>query len=581
MVRTTLARRLLTHITLRLVAATVLLGAALVIELRAPDDFAVNPFFALIAVIYAVSLLFIASLRFVDRFPALIDVHFAIDVLMVSACVAFTGGITSLFSSLYVLPIMAASTIRFRRGALQVAALSSLMYAGLVMAQFLQATGHLGPMLGVFIGGELPSENVAQYTVALNVFGLFAVAFLSGSLAERLRRADVRLVQASEEIADLQFFNQYVVDNLVSGLATADGENRLLTFNRSAVSITGHTTTAVLEKSALDVLQLSPEFMDHLDEELLRARSKRTDLQYRRPDGRIITLGLAVAQLPLPDRRLGYLYTFQDVTDVKRLERDAQLQKRLAAVGEMAAGIAHEIRNPLASMSGSMQILRQELRLSSDQSQLMDIVLRESDRLNDTIRSFLAYARPQRFEVQQLDLRRVLNDTATLLRNSHEVGEKHTIEVRLAPSEVLVEADENQVRQIVWNLATNGLRAMPDGGRLTLHAARSTGPSGEAVLTVTDEGVGIPSDELDGIFQPFRGSFGKGSGLGLAIIHRIVSDYNAQIDVQSHPGRGTTFRVTFPPAMERAQSPPDPLEGTPRDPAPDRSLDSVEGRQAS
>ena len=542
----TLGRRLLQHIALRLVAATVLLGAALVVELRVPGDLPIDPFFALIAVIYAVSLAFTASLQYVDRYPALVDLHFAVDTLVVSAAVALTGGISSLFSILYVLPILAATSVEYRRGGMQVAVLSAFVYGSVVLVQAMQATGSMGPMLGLVIG-ELPSTRVAQYTVALNIFGFFAVALLAGSLAERVRRADVRLVQASEEIADLQFFNQYVIDHLLSGLATADGDNKILTFNRSAVQITGYSTASALEQSAVEILQLPDEFARDLDEELLRIRSKRIDLQYRRTDGRTITLGLSVAQLPLPDRRLGYLYTFQDVTDVRRLERDAQLQKRLAAVGEMAAGIAHEIRNPLASMSGSMQILRQELPLSSDQAQLMDIVLRESDRLNDTIRSFLAYARPQRFEVQRLDLRRVVNDTATLLRNSPERGDKHVIDVVLDAEIVTVEADENQIRQIAWNLATNGLRAMPDGGRLTLRAARGDDVA-VGVLSVTDEGVGIPADEVDGIFQPFKGSFGKGSGLGLAIIHRIVSDYNARVDVDSQVGRGTTFTVTFPPA---------------------------------
>ena len=541
-----LGRRLLLHIALRLIAATVLLGAALVLELREPHDFAVNPFFALIAGIYGISLVFIASLRYVQRFPALLDVHFAIDVVVVSACVALTGGVTSLFASLYALPIVAASTIQFRRGALQVAALSSVAFASLVLIQSMQVTGHFGPLFGIFIG-NLPSTSVTQYAVGLNVFGLFVVALVSGSLAERVRRADVRLVQASEEIADLQFFNQYVIDHLVSGLATADGENRILTFNRSAVQITGHTTATALERPATEVLQLPDGFADRLDEDLLRMRSKRVDVQYRRTDGRVIALGLSVAQLPLPDRRLGYLYTFQDVTDVRRLERDAQMQKRLAAVGEMAAGIAHEIRNPLASMSGSLQILRQELRLTSDQSQLMDIVLRESDRLNETIRSFLAYARPQRVARQTLDLRRAISDTARLLRNSPDIGDGHTIDVVLPDHTIPVEADENQIRQIVWNLATNGLRAMPNGGRLTLSAADGGEPRGGAMLTVTDEGVGIPSDDLETIFQPFRGSFGKGSGLGLAIIHRIVSDYGAKIDVQSQVGQGTTFRIAFTP----------------------------------
>jgi two-component system, NtrC family, sensor histidine kinase PilS len=544
----TLGRRLLTHIAVRLVAATVLLGSAFVVQLRAPGAFAVTPFFVLIAAIYAVSLVFIATLRFVDRSPWLTDVHFAIDVTMVSAAVALSGGLTSLFTSLYVLPIVAAASLQFRRGALQVAALGSVMYAGVVLAQYAEASQLLEPMLGFWVSAELPPARVAQYTVGLNVFGLFAVAFLSGSLAERARRAGAQLEQTSEELADLQFFNQYVIDNLVSGLATADERNRLLTFNRSAVLITGRSLATVLGKPAHEVLQLPEGFGATLDEDLRRARSKRTDYQYRRADERVIDMGVSVAQLPLPNGQRGYLYTFQDVTELKRLERGAQLQHRLAAVGEMAAGIAHEIRNPLASMSGSMQILRQELSLSSQQAALMDIVLRESERLNDTIRSFLSYARPQRVNMQQLDLRRVVQDTTTLLRNSKEVGERHTIDVQFPPEQVLVDADENQIRQVVWNLATNGLRAMAHGGTLHLAAAREqVHGANVAVLTVTDEGVGIPAAEIDGIFHPFKGAFGKGTGLGLAIVHRIISDYNARVDVQSQPGRGTTFRVTFPP----------------------------------
>jgi two-component system, NtrC family, sensor histidine kinase PilS len=551
----TVGRRLLAHVALRLVAATVLLAAAVVLELRSPGSVAVDPFFTLIGIVYAVSLVFIASVRLVERFPWLTDVHFAIDVLFVSAGVALTGGLVSLFTSLYVLPIVAASTVQFRRGALQVATLGALLYSSIVFAQYAQSVGALEPIFGLTITGELPKTSVAQYTVSLNVFGLFAVALLSGSLAERARRADVNLEKASEQLADLQFFNQYVIDNLVSGLATADEDNRLLTFNRSAVLITGQSIASVIGKHAADILQLPAAFEASLAEDIQRARSKRSDQQYQRPDDRLIDLGLTVAQLPMPNGRVGYLYTFQDVTDVRRLEREGQLQKRLAVVGEMAAGIAHEIRNPLAAMSGSMQILRQELPLSGDQALLMDIVLRESERLNETIRSFLAYARPQHFEMQQLDLRGVIQDTATILRNSTEIGELHTITIDLPAEDVFVEADENQVRQVVWNLATNGLRAMPDGGALHLSA------SGEnidgvlrGVLTVTDHGVGIAPDEIDGIFQPFRGSFGKGTGLGLAIVHRIISDYNARVDVKSERGEGTTFRVIFAPVRSKPKS---------------------------
>jgi two-component system sensor histidine kinase PilS (NtrC family) len=227
------------------------------------------------------------------------------------------------------------------------------------------------------------------------------------------------------------------------------------------------------------------------------------------------------------------------------------LQQRLAAVGEMAAGIAHEIRNPLASMSGSMQMLKQELPLSADQAQLMDIVLKESERLNQTIKSFLAYARPQRFSLQKLDLRPIVQETAMLLRNSTEVEDQHEVEVKQSVDPVTAEADEGQIRQIIWNLATNGLRAMPNGGTLCLSAVHEDTEAGRvAVLLVEDEGVGIPPEDVDSIFQPFRGSFGKGTGLGLAIVHRIVTDYGGHIEVRPRSAGGTVFRVSFPERTE-------------------------------
>jgi two-component system, NtrC family, sensor histidine kinase PilS len=539
---TDLRRKLRWLIAIRAVISTFLLGGATIAQITAPGSFPVNPFFFLIALTYALTALYAATLRYVDRYRWLVDLQLACDVLVVSAFIYFTGGITSYFSSLYALGIVAGSTVQFRRGGMLVAVLSAVLYGGVVLAQYLTAAGLLhDPWL---MSQVLPQRSVAGYTYLLNTFGFFAVALLSGSLAESVRSTGARLVQASSQIADLQALNQYVIDSLPSGLATTDSSGHVLTFNRAAELITGRPSGVVIGRPIGEVLQLAPQTFEALTADLGGSRGRRMEGHYLRA-GQPMEIGLSAANLETPGGRAGYLFTFQDVTEFKKLERDARMQQRLAAVGEMAAGIAHEIRNPLASMSGSIQILRQELPLSTEQGQLMDIVLRESERLNTTIGSFLAYARPQRFSIERFDVRRALNDAALLLRNSAEVQEGHMIDVDVPATALWYEADEGQIKQIVWNLASNGLRAMPRGGRLHLAGTPDRGTDG-VTITVRDEGVGIASDELDGLFQPFRGQFAKGSGLGLAIVHRIVTDYNGEIHVSSQPGRGTTVAVHLP-----------------------------------
>jgi two-component system, NtrC family, sensor histidine kinase PilS len=543
-----LRRKLFWLIAIRVGISSLLLGSAVFVQLTSPGTSSSEPLFLLIGVTYALNILWALTLKWAERHRWIVDVQLACDALIVSGFIAASGGITSYFAALYVLPIAAASSVQFRRGGMMIATLSALLYLGIVLTQYFW----LGGLLGLpFFGTEsaLPPLRLVAYTTGLNVFLFFSVAFLSGSLADRLQRAGARLERASSEIADLQAFNQHVVDSLASGLATTDREGRILTFNRAAEAITGHRAFSVVGRRLEEVLELPPNVagaLAHLSDPL---RGRRIETTYRTGDGRKIDLGLTATPLQIPGVNAGLLFAFQDVTDIKKLEQDARLRQRLAAVGEMAAGIAHEIRNPLASMSGSIQILRQELPLTEDQAQLMDIVLRESERLNDTIRSFLANAGPQRFSIARLDVRRVLNETAVLLRNSSEVLDGHVIDVNVPPTEVAFEADENQIRQIVWNLATNGLRAMRNGGRLTLGARVDPGVEeslGSVVLDVSDEGVGIFPEELDAIFQPFRSSVSKGTGLGLAIVHRIVSDYGGEIHVSSTPGQGTIVSVRLP-----------------------------------
>ncbi|MEX1128016.1 MAG: ATP-binding protein, partial [Vicinamibacterales bacterium] len=533
---------------------TVLLGSGTLIKLASPETLPIDTeaFFALIGLTYALTMIYLGLLTHIERHRWLIDLQLAGDALVVSAIVYLTGGINSYFSSLYTLPIIAATVVDSRRGGLMVGILSCVFYAGMVVAQYTGVPGfELVPT------GQLPAVKLALYTVGLNLFGFAAIAGLTGYLAEGLRQADIQLQRASDQIEDLQAFSRHVIDSLTSGLTTTDGDGRILTFNRAATAITGIAADAAIGRDAVEVLSLPASFREVFGARAPGIVMPRLELNFVRADGRQIELGLSTAPLLTPRGATGFLLTFQDVTEARKEEREARIQQRLAAVGEMAAGIAHEIRNPLASMAGSIQILRQDLPLNPEQSQLMDIVLRESDRLNDTIRSFLAYARPQREANARVDVGRVLTDAGRLLENSPELNPGHRIVVAPSGGPVWLDADENQIRQIVWNLASNGLRAMPNGGQLTLAARRRAivpdadeDTAGDAieevVIEVRDEGSGIAPEALDGIFQPFRAGFVRGTGLGLSIVQRIVAEYGGEIEVTSARGSGTCVLVRFP-----------------------------------
>lgn len=549
-----LRRRLANIIALRVAVISVLLGSAAAIGLANPETFPARPLILLIAITYALNFGYLSTLRLALHRPVLVDLQFALDAVLVSACVYLTGGLDSHFSSLYVLPIIAASTVRGRRGAIQVAALSATLYVGLVIAQYLGVP--VVPVAWWQPGEvELPSPLFAQYTVAVNLGGMFAVALLAGSLAERLRSARAGLEDASDEIQDLRAFNAHVLDALPAGVITTDDSYRIGTLNPAAARILARPDMELRGHDLRELLQLGAEVRASLPPATEERR--RIELSYETGGARR-DLGLTISALRFPEGTTGTLVVFQDITEFKRLEREARLQQRLSAVGDMAAGLAHEVRNPLASMAGSIEILRDELPLTAEQKQLMDIVLRESERLNETIRLFLSYASPPRQAHSRFDVRLVLRDTALALRSSVDKTDGQTIEAESFGDPVWYDGDETELRQVLWHLGTNGLRAMTRGGRLLL-AARLDEPRCELVLSVTDHGCGIPAEQLDRVLQPFQSSFRKGRGLGLSIVHRIVTDHGGTIDFSSVVSQGTTVTVRLPrptPAADVIALPP-------------------------
>ena len=343
------------------------------IQIQSPGALPVDPYFFLVGLTFALTVVYSLTLRQAERRWWLVDVQLAADAAIVSAIVYLTGGVNSYFSTLYALPIIAASTLQSWRGGMMVGTLSSVLYTGIVLAQYFGT-----PVLPVVVvAQDLPPLRVALFTVGLNVFGFFAVAVLTGYLAEGLRRADAQLQRASSELADVQAFSRHVVDSLTSGLATTDMSGRVVDLQprrrgdhrtaRASRGRRGRGDGAAAAGVAGGTVRAGGG---------TSASRRASSSDSTRSDGRQIEVGLSAAPLMTPRGETGFILTFQDVTESRKLEREARVQQRLAAVGEMAAGIAHEIRNPLASMSGSIQILRGELPLTEEQGQLMDIVIR-------------------------------------------------------------------------------------------------------------------------------------------------------------------------------------------------------------
>ncbi len=483
---------------------------------------------------------------------ALLGPQFVADALVVLAVVWCTGGLFSSYTPMMLLPVLAASVIGGRSLGLRAAAVLGIGFVTVAAAQYgwVPAPSLLQQPLP---RAPLPLPPLAGYTVLANVGGFVAIALLVGHLVESLSRSDADLAKATTSLADLTTLSQRVIDSMAGGLIVTDAHGAVVLFNRTAEAILGVRAEHVLGQAIGDVLPLA------CMAESSAGMPVRLECPYSRVDGSVIELGATVAPLlAAGGQRAGQLVTFQDLTLINQKEGERQRHERLAAVGEMAAGIAHEIRNPLASMSGSIQLLRKELDLRDDHARLLDIVMRESQRLNDIIKNFLAYAGPQRVTRARVDVAGVVRDVAALLQQQTDEGAPPIDVAVEAPERAYHDADEAQLRQVVWNLASNGIKAMPRGGTLHLSVSQpAAGPGASPLrLAVRDEGVGMQPADVERMFQPFQGGFRQGTGLGLAIVRRIVTDHGGRVSVQSEPGAGTEVTVVLPATADRTQPAP-------------------------
>lgn len=490
---------------------------------------------------FILSLFYFGALRSQIPHRTQAYIQFSLDVCMVTWLVYRTGDVESPFLALYLVIIFAACALLGRTGVSLVGASAGVCYVGvgvLTMSRILpRAVGW-----AAYEGGHL---SWTEFMFSLNLIAIFAVAILSSQLAERLLRSETQLASATKDLADYRLFNDRIIESMRSGLVTTDLQGHITTFNHAAEEITGYRTVDVRGKNVFSIFgDIEKQIEAGLESIRTRTRLPRFDIGCRTADDREIHLGFSVAPLvDEADKSRGYVLTFQDLTEVMELEREVRRQERLAALGKMAAGLAHEIRNPLASMRGSVQVLASELSFSQDQSQLMQIVLRESDRLNRIVSDFLTYARPPKLERSVIELAGLLSETISLLRNSPELRADHVIKEEYPGDPVHYQGDPNQIRQIFWNLARNAIQAMPHGGELRV--ALDARPKRDVTIAFSDTGEGMSREQKDRLFEPFNSSSG-GTGLGMAIVYQLVRDHNGKIVVDTESGKGTRIAIRLP-----------------------------------
>jgi two-component system sensor histidine kinase PilS (NtrC family) len=518
----------------RIVFAVFVLGAALAVQLGWGESSEIlQPLYGFTAAVFLLSIIYFALL---PALPARTLAYAQVlgDAVAVTALIYISGGTDSIFSFLYFPVIIVAATLLYRPGGLLVASSCAICFGLLVDLQY---HGIISPALAT----GAPSAASLLYKVVMHIAAFYIVAFLSAYLAEAVRTSASQLSAKQQEVDRLEMFNRYIVQSMASGLVTVDLDGRLTSMNRSAEQILGFRQEQVAGTPLSEVVpevagQLQAGQGEGVEEQA------RSELLYQRGDGVRLSLGFSVS--PLLDgegRMIGQVVIFRDLTQLRQMEDRLRQLDRLAAVGELAAGIAHEIRNPLASISGGVQMLQTEPEISSDNRRLLDIIVREAKRLNGLVEDFLLFARPGRRPRQRLDLTQTVTEALEVLGGHPGVRGRVRIERELEEG-LWLNASPEEMRQVLANLLHNALEAMPEGGTLKVEAASS---GGRVRLRVTDTGQGIGREDLSRIFSPFFTRKEHGTGLGLSIVHAIVDHHGGRIEVVSRPGQ-TTFTVWLP-----------------------------------
>ena len=443
---------------LRLLLVVMFLGTTIWVQIDSEQTYLQRSLLFLYGIIISTLILTVVYaflLNRIENFRRFTYLQLTGDVLLITITIYATSGIGSIFSFLYFFSIISGSILLNRKGGFVVAALSSLSYGTLVDLEFYR----IMPNITAHISYEVAD---VFYTLYVNVIAFFTVAFLSGSLAEKITVAEKELDARTKDFIKLEDINKNIVENISSGILTLDKDGKINSFNKAAEAFTGYSTKEVYNCKVSD---LFPNFS-------YTSRGSRGELSFEKKDGTVLTLGFSSSPLNDEKRKgIGHIVIFQDLTRLKEMEDELRRADRLKALGGLAAGMAHEIRNPLASISGSIQVLRDDLELSHDDKHLMDIIFREAERLNALVTDFLVFARPAT-KKEKIDLEEIIEETIKLVETqSHMQGVSI---YRNFHERTIIYADLKQIKQVFLNFFLNALEAMVNGGELSISISNNS-----------------------------------------------------------------------------------------------------------